>query len=574
MNARTSRIAGLVLSFFAVSVRAAPVPVTNPGFELDVAVPGNFLVVNPAPEGWTRHDPFAILDGGGDALGVIAPSGTTFYVGPMPEGNQAGIVYLGGDSGTGQEAGLAQTLAVTVASNTVYTLSVSVGNIASGTGLPPSDQFGFFNLDGFPGYRVELRGGTNLLAVDHNTLGGDIPEGAFRGVEIGARIGGHHPAIGQPLGIRLVNLNLPGTPAEPGIEVNFDDVRLDASPLISGTRHALCFFGTGTGRTDRVKIPIDPDTPLDVGGDFTIEFWLRAEAADNAGTVSPGMNGDGWITGNVVVDRDIYGPGDFGDFGIAIGAHTGPVVAAFGVHNGTWGETLVGTREVADGLWRHIAVTRESDTGAMRLFVDGIPDGEMAGPTGMVSYRDGRATSFPDSDPFLVFGAEKHDAGSAYPSLAGCLDEVRIWSRVLTTNELVRVSRGVVDPGRETGLVGYWRFEEGAGMVLADSSLTAATGTVIAGVAGNGEWVAGSAPVDAHEPILGAPVASAAPAATWFAQRHFRYDLEALTDPMGSNWIPVAGATNLPGADLPLTAAGEAPGSSQAFLRVVGWSEF
>jgi hypothetical protein len=66
----------------------------------------------------------------------------------------------------------------------------------------------------------------------------------------------------------------------------------------------------------------------------------------------------------------------------------------------------------------------------MRLFIDGMLGASATGPTGDLSYNNGRATSFPDSDPFLVLGAEKHDAGSAYPSFAGWLDELRISSTV------------------------------------------------------------------------------------------------------------------------------------------------
>ena len=36
------------------------------------------------------------------------------------------------------------------------------------------------------------------------------------------------------------------------------------------------------------------------------------------------------------------------------------------------------------------------------------------------------ARRVPESDPFLVIGAEKHDAGSLYPSYRGWIDEVRL----------------------------------------------------------------------------------------------------------------------------------------------------
>jgi hypothetical protein len=88
-----------------------------------------------------------------------------------------------------------------------------VGNIASGTGLAPFDVFGFFDLDGFPGYRVELLAGDTVGAADDNLLFGSILEGEFRTSTVDVQIGATHVALGQPLG--LVNLGLPGTADAP-----------------------------------------------------------------------------------------------------------------------------------------------------------------------------------------------------------------------------------------------------------------------------------------------------------------------------------------------------------------------
>jgi hypothetical protein len=44
---------------------------------------------------------------------------------------------------------------------------------------------------------------------------------------------------------------------------------------------SLRFYGTGRDGVDRVMIPLDaPPRPVDVGGDFTIEFWLKALPGD------------------------------------------------------------------------------------------------------------------------------------------------------------------------------------------------------------------------------------------------------------------------------------------------------
>ena len=66
--------------------------------------------------------------------------------------------------------------------------------------------------------------------------------------------------------------------------------------------------------------------------------------------------------------------------------------------------------------------------------MDGSLEAEGDGPDGDVSYPDDGVPgnfcngSCANSDPFLVLGAEKHDAGSQYPSYSGWLDEVRLSS--------------------------------------------------------------------------------------------------------------------------------------------------
>jgi len=129
--------------------------------------------------------------------------------------------------------GLTQILAETLQPNTTYTLSVEVGNIASGIGPPPCDVAGFFDLDGFPGYQVQLLAGGVVVAQDNDSLHGAIPEGEFRLSTVMMTTGTTHAQLGQPLEIRLINLNLIETPADPGIEVDFDDVRMNATPVAS-----------------------------------------------------------------------------------------------------------------------------------------------------------------------------------------------------------------------------------------------------------------------------------------------------------------------------------------------------
>ncbi len=216
--------AGLAVT--ASSAAAAPVAIVNAGFE-DVTgqtVFNEFTFGTPA--GWTMYDPNGISGGAAFFPGTLTPNGTDFFNATAPEGSRVGILFNfnpGNDTG---EYGFEQTLAATLQANTRYELSVEVGNIASGT----ATNNDFFNLDGFPGYRVDLLAGGTVIASDLDTL--VIPEGEFLTATVSIDIGLAHANLGDPLGIRLVNLNatpagLEGDPTL-DLEVDFDDVRLEA----------------------------------------------------------------------------------------------------------------------------------------------------------------------------------------------------------------------------------------------------------------------------------------------------------------------------------------------------------
>ncbi|MFN7037161.1 MAG: LamG domain-containing protein [Bellilinea sp.] len=218
-------------------------------------------------------------------------------------------------------------------------------------------------------------------------------------------------------------------PAQPG------QVVLSAAPAQS-QQTSLHFFGSGSGDIDRVKIPLDnPHRSVDVGGDFTIEFWLKAAPGSNpTSACQESASQDTWINGNILLDRDIYGDGDYGDYGISL--YGGRI--AFGAAVGGSRRTICGASDLRDGQWHHVAVTRQSGNGQMRIFVDGQLQKTQNGPAGDLSYRNGRAAAYPN-DPYLVIGAEKHDVDpAAYPSFNGWIDELRISTTIRYTANFTR----------------------------------------------------------------------------------------------------------------------------------------
>ncbi|MGE5356898.1 MAG: LamG domain-containing protein [Deltaproteobacteria bacterium] len=239
--------------------------------------------------------------------------------------------------------------------------------------------------------------------------------------------------------------------------------------LIKGLSQSLKFNASASGNNstaydkDRVKIFIDnSDKAIDVSNDFTIEFWIKALPGDNdAGSCDPSS----WYFGNIVVDRDIFGSGDFGDFGIVI-CNRRIVFGVERLSNGSKG--VIGNTIIDDGFWHHIAVTRQASNGQMRLYVDGIQDAFLntSDASGDISYNHGRYTGYPNSDPYLVLGAEKHDyQDSKY--FKGWLDELRI-------SNILRYSNGFTRPAlpfiNDNYTVGLYHFDENGGNTLFDFS--------------------------------------------------------------------------------------------------------
>ncbi|MEV4250611.1 LamG domain-containing protein [Streptosporangium canum] len=125
-------------------------------------------------------------------------------------------------------------------------------------------------------------------------------------------------------------------------------------------------------------------------------------------------------------------------------------------------------------------------------------------------YEEGKATIFINgrasqsanlsytADPSapVLIGAV-NVAGQTGKFFNGEIDEVRLWDRARTVEELKRES-GHRLIGNEAGLVSYYRFDEGAGTIAYDQSDRAANGTFNGTPSGGVRWVGSQAPVGDH----------------------------------------------------------------------------
>lgn len=118
---------------------------------------------------------------------------------------------------------------------------------------------------------------------------------------------------------------------------------------------------------------------------------------------------------------------------------------------------------VTDPAWQlptnervHLAATFNSETGAAEVYLNGVKKGA----TQEVGYS--RAVNWATGSFYI---------GKSYDEarwLEGDISECRIWNRVLTADEInAKDHFFLVSPDSE-GLVAYWKFDEGAGKVIAD----------------------------------------------------------------------------------------------------------
>ena len=122
-------------------------------------------------------------------------------------------------------------------------------------------------------------------------------------------------------------------------------------------------------------------------------------------------------------------------------------------HGVTW-DNFDGTVAIVPNQWTHIACVLDGST--KRIYVNGQLDSQK-------SYAfDAAVTTNP-----LIVGAASPAGDFAYVN--GVIDDVRVWN-VARTAAQIQSSKGLALSGTETGLVGYWDFDEGAGQMVADAA--------------------------------------------------------------------------------------------------------
>lgn len=216
LSASVSLALAVLLS--ASNARAVSIAIDNFGFEEpnlagESPIVGDEVFTFETPPGWELYDPSGLIPADANLstsfVGVWDPT-SAFFTDEAPEGKNVGAILLAQAPGSGI-AGFSQTLSSTLKAKTRYSLKVEVGN--------PGAIFA-----GFPGYRIQLLAGETVVAEDDNIL--NPAEGSFETSIVSFTTSANTPNLGEQLEIRLLNI-LDGS----GLEVDFDNVRLEATPV-------------------------------------------------------------------------------------------------------------------------------------------------------------------------------------------------------------------------------------------------------------------------------------------------------------------------------------------------------
>jgi hypothetical protein len=229
--------------------------------------------------------------------------------------------------------------------------------------------------------------------------------------------------------------------------------RIDEVNDVGTTMGAEWSFTTGGAFADTAASALDfdgTDDLVDCGNDPSLRV------TGSSITLEAIIRADAWRT-NVwegsIVNKEQNGTGN--DKGYMLRAGNNGRLS-FNLGSGSWHEIVSPAGAMTTGAFYHVAGTYDGVT--MRLYVDG---NQVASSAASFSIADAAVNLFlgdSQSNPTRVFD--------------GVVDEVRIWNRARSGDQIRALMSSelpaIYYASADSGLVGYWRMNEGMGQTAGD----------------------------------------------------------------------------------------------------------
>jgi hypothetical protein len=237
--------------------------------------------------------------------------------------------------------------------------------------------------------------------------------------------------------------------------------------LCIGAALFIANFTTVFGQTDNVgsggAIQFDgTDDYIDFGDvysdlelPFTISAWVKLDANNNQpGPVFASRNCDPIYTGfRLIVNNNVISM-DYGD--------------GLGGNSPAFRRGKNASVDLIAGYWNHVTVVVRGHSD-MSIYLNGVDVGG--------SYSGNSPFTMDSSKPGFGSTAYFASNGVIY-RFKGMVDDIRLWNRALAEVE-IRNTMCVNLTGTESGLIGYWNFNEIAGNTVLDLSSNHFNGTFV-----------------------------------------------------------------------------------------------
>ncbi len=292
-------------------------------------------------------------------------------------------------------------------------------------GLYPGDSLSFGQIDEVSLWNTALSGAQIQSCMNHPLVGNESGLLGYWRMDEGV---GTNVVDSTGHGY---NATLPGSPAW---------VASAAPIVVPDSSYGLNLTGT---KSEYVQVP----NGVWFNGDFTFEGWVYLRSYNNWSRFFDFS--DGPYTNNVYL-------------ALSQGTSGLPVMGVF-TNNDTTAPILIGSTPVPTNQWAHIAATLSGTTGT--IYINGNPVGSatLRLPPNIL-----RTNNYLGHDLY----------GDIYANAV--FDEIRIWN-VARSQAQIQSTMNKTLLGSESGLIGYWRFDEGTGVNTVDGTGLGNTATLING---------------------------------------------------------------------------------------------